>query len=109
MYPSGRKIHAAAALLPPSELFMVVQSLVALLKPSLISTGRGLDGSAEASRETGVPEQIVPVGVAVILTLAGIFRLTVMVTVLEVAGFPAAHIDAPEVKIQVTASLFNGV
>jgi len=45
---------------------------------------------------------------AAIETLTGKFGLTVMVTVLDVAGLPVAQV-AFEVNTQVTASLFNGV
>ena len=44
---------------------------------------------------------------AVIDTLTGRFGLTVMVTILEVAGLPVAQV-AFEVRTQVTASLFAG-
>jgi len=45
---------------------------------------------------------------AAIETFTGRFGLTVMVTVLEVAGLPVAQV-AFEVNTQVTASLFNEV
>ena len=45
---------------------------------------------------------------AAIVMLTGKSGFTVMVTVLEVAGFPEGQI-ALEVKTQVTASRFNGV
>ena len=45
---------------------------------------------------------------AAIEMLTGRFGLTVIVTVLEVAGLPVAQV-AFEVRTQVTASLFAGV
>ena len=45
---------------------------------------------------------------AAIDMLTGRFGLTVIVTVLEVAGFPVAQV-AFEVRTHVTASLFAGV
>ena len=45
---------------------------------------------------------------AAIETLTGRFELTVIFTVLEVAGLPVAQ-GAFEVNTQVTASLFNGL
>jgi hypothetical protein len=45
---------------------------------------------------------------AAIVTLAGRFELTVIVTVLDVAGLPVTHV-AFEVSTQLTASLFAGV
>ena len=44
---------------------------------------------------------------APIVTLTGRFGFTVMVTMLEVAGFPVAQV-ALDVRTQVTASLFTG-
>ena len=41
---------------------------------------------------TFVPEQIVFPGLAVILTLAVTFGLTVIVIAFDVAGFPVAHV-----------------
>ena len=55
----------------------------------------------EVPVQTGLAE-------AAIATLTGKFGLTVMVTVLEVAGLPVAQV-AFEVKMQVTASLFRGM
>ena len=54
----------------------------------------------EVPAQTGLAE-------AAIETLTGRFELTVMVTVLEVAGLPVAQV-AFEVRTQVTASLFRG-
>ena len=59
-----------------------------------------------AVKVTEVPEQT-GLAEAAIATLTGKFGLTVMVTVLEVAGLPVAQV-ALEVKIQVTASLIRG-
>jgi hypothetical protein len=58
-----------------------------------------------AVKVTLVPEQIV-VAEAAILTLAGKFGFTVIVTVLEVAGLPVAQV-ALDVSTQVTTSLFT--
>jgi hypothetical protein len=60
-----------------------------------------------AVKVTLVPEHMV-VAEAEILTLAGRFGFTVIVTVLEVAGFPVAQV-AFEVNTQVTTSLFANV
>ena len=60
-----------------------------------------------AVKVTEVPEQT-GLAEAAIATLTGKFGLTVMVTVLEVAGLPVAQV-AFEVKMQVTASLFRGM
>ena len=58
---------------------------------------------------TLVPAQIVPAGLAAMLTLTGKFGLTVMVMLLDVAGFPVAQV-ALDVKTHVTTSpLFNVV
>ena len=65
-------------------------------------------GNAEAVSRTFDPAQIVPDGFAVRLTLEGRFGLTVMETVLEVAGLPVAQV-AFEVKTQVTKSALAGV
>ena len=55
-----------------------------------------------------VPAQIV-VALAAMLTLTGKFGFTVIVTVLDVAGLPVAHV-ALEVTTQVTTSpLFKAV
>jgi hypothetical protein len=54
---------------------------------------------------TLVPEQIV-VAVAEMLTLAGKFGFTVMVTEFEVAGLPVAQV-AFDVITQLTISLFT--
>ena len=54
----------------------------------------------EVPAQTGLAE-------AAIEMLTGKFGLTVMVTVLEVAGLPVAQV-ALEVRTQVTASLFRG-
>jgi hypothetical protein len=56
-----------------------------------------------AVKVTLVPEQIAPTGTAAILTLTGRFGFTVIVTVLDVAGLPVAHV-ALEVNTQVTRS-----
>ena len=55
----------------------------------------------KVDRQTGFAE-------AAIDMLTGRFGLTVIVTVLEVAGLPVAQV-AFEVRTQVTASLFAGV
>jgi hypothetical protein len=54
---------------------------------------------------TLVPEQIAPDGEAAMLTLAAKFGFTVIVTELEVAGEPVAHV-AFDVITAVTTSLF---
>ena len=56
---------------------------------------------------TEVPAHIV-VAEAAILTPAGRIELTVIVTILELAGFVVAH-SAFEVSTTATRSLFNGV
>ena len=55
---------------------------------------------------TLVPEQIVPVGLAAMLTLTAEFAFTVIVTELEFAGFPLMQL-ALDVITQVTASLLT--
>jgi hypothetical protein len=60
-----------------------------------------------AVKVTEVPEQT-GLEAAAIVTLAGRFELTVIVTVLDVAGLPVTH-AAFEVSTQLTASLFAGV
>ena len=60
-----------------------------------------------AVKVTEVPEQT-GFAAAAIDTLTGRFGLTVIVTVLEVAGVPVAQV-AFEVNMQVMASLFMGV
>jgi len=52
---------------------------------------------------TEVPAQIAPEGDDAILTLTGRFGFTAIVTVLDVAGLPVAHV-ALEVSWQVTIS-----
>ena len=61
-----------------------------------------------AVKVTEVPEQIAPDGTAAMLTLAGRFAFTVIVTVFEVAGLPVAQV-AVEVISTVMASLFERV
>ena len=56
---------------------------------------------------TDVPEQT-GFAEAVMETLTGRFGLTVIVTVLEVAGFPLAH-AAFDVSMQVMASPLTGI
>jgi hypothetical protein len=56
---------------------------------------------------TGVPEQT-GFAEAAMETLTARFELTVIVTVLEVAGLPVVHI-ALEVRTQVITSAFAGV
>ena len=56
---------------------------------------------------TDVPAQMVLTD-ALILTLAGMAELTIIVTVLDVAGLPLAQL-ALEVRTQITASLLTGV
>ena len=53
---------------------------------------------------TEVPEQIAPAGEAEILTLAGKFGLTVIVTVFDIAGLAVKQGVAFEVITQVTTS-----
>jgi hypothetical protein len=53
-----------------------------------------------AVKVTLVPEHIAPAGTAAILTLTGRFGFTVIVTVLDVAGLPVAHV-ALDVNTQV--------
>ncbi len=62
-----------------------------------------------AVKVTDVPAQIAPVGLATILTLAGKFEVTAMVTVLEVAGLPVKQGVALEVISTVMASLLARV
>jgi hypothetical protein len=45
-----------------------------------------------AVKVTEVPEQIAPEGTAAMLTLAGRFGLTTIVTVFDVAGLPVAQV-----------------
>jgi hypothetical protein len=52
---------------------------------------------------TLVPAQIAPAGTAETLTLTGKLGLTVIVTVLDVAGLPVAHV-ALDVNTHVTMS-----
>jgi hypothetical protein len=52
---------------------------------------------------TLVPTQIAPAGTAATLTLTGKLGLTVIVTVLDVAGFPVGHV-ALDINTQVTKS-----
>ena len=52
-----------------------------------------------------VPEQIVVDGAAAMLTLTGAFAFTVIVKLLDVAGFPVAQV-ALEVRTQVIISPF---
>ena len=56
---------------------------------------------------TLVPAQMAPDGTAAILTLAGKFGFTVIVMVLEVAGFPVKHGVALEVMMTLIASAFT--
>jgi hypothetical protein len=53
-----------------------------------------------AVKVTLVPEHIAPAGTAAILTLTGRLGFTVIVTVLDVAGLPVAHV-ALDVNTQV--------
>ena len=46
-----------------------------------------------AVKVTEVPEQIAPEGTAAMLTLAGRFGLTTIVTVFDVAGLPVAQVE----------------
>ena len=57
-----------------------------------------------AVKVTEVPAQIAPEGTAAILTLAGSFGLTTIVTVFDVAGEPVRHGEAFEVITTVIAS-----
>ena len=59
-----------------------------------------------AVKVTLVPEQMLPDGLAAILTLAATFGFTVIVTVFEVSGEPVTHV-ALDVMIQVTASVLT--
>jgi hypothetical protein len=61
-----------------------------------------------AVKVTLVPEQIAPAGTAAILTLTGNIGLTVIVTILEVAGLPVGHVTF-DVKTQVTRSPLTNV
>ena len=61
----------------------------------------------EAENETGVPAQTV-VDEVVIEILTGSSGFTVMVSVLDVAGFPVGQV-ALEVSSQLIASLLTGV
>ena len=57
---------------------------------------------------TLVPAQIVEEGLAAMLTLTGKFGFTVIVMLLDVAGFPVAQV-ALDVSTQVTTSLLFNV
>ena len=61
-----------------------------------------------AEKVTLVPGQILPDGIAAILTTAGKFGFTVIVTVFEVVGEPVAQARL-DVMIHVTASLLENV
>ena len=61
-----------------------------------------------AVKVTLVPEQILPDGLAAMLTLAGRFGFTVIASVFEVSGEPVTHV-ALDVMIHVTASAFARV
>jgi hypothetical protein len=52
---------------------------------------------------TDVPEQIAPEGEDVMLTLAGRFGLTTMVTALEVAGLPDLHVSEELISTVITS------
>ncbi len=61
-----------------------------------------------AVKVTAVPEQT---GLAElpIKTLTGIVGFTIMLMSFEVAGFPMAHELMPDVRMQLTTSLFAGI
>ena len=61
-----------------------------------------------AVKVTLVPEQIVPVGFAAMLTLTGKFGFTVIVILFDVAGLPVAHVLL-DVSTHVTTSPFANV
>jgi hypothetical protein len=69
--------------------------------------GEGPPLADKAENDTGVPVQTV-VDEAVIEILTGSSGFTVMVTVLDMAGFPVGQV-ALEVSSQVIASLLTGL
>ena len=61
-----------------------------------------------AEKLTGVPEQILPVGFAVMETVTGVNGFTLITMELEGAGFPIAQ-PSLEVRVQVITSPLTGV
>ena len=97
-----------------ASLFSGVYAYVALVAPAALLplTFHWYDGDAPPLTGVAVKVTRVPVhtGFAdgAIETLTASSGLTIMVTVLEVVGFPETHV-AFDVMTQVTASLFRGV
>ena len=98
-----------------SLLIRVVEEKVGLLVPAFIPfTFHWYEGvvpplAGVAVKVTDVPGHMAPEGRAAILTLAGRFGLTTMVTVFDVAGFPVTHVAFEVITTETTSLLIRVV